>query len=236
MAEVYWDMEWALQQQGFDYAYDKRLYDRLRQGHARPVREHLHAALDYQAKLARFLENHDEPRASAAFDPRVHRAAAVITYFAPGLRFFHQGQFEGRKKRISPHLVRAPKESVDKEIQDFYAALLAILHTPLMKSGAWQSLACRPAWDGNGSWDAFVAHSWRGTVGERMLIAVNYAPHSSQCYIFLPFPEIRNRSVRLADSLGSACYIRDGNELLERGLYLDLQPWSYHVFTLEVTP
>ena len=27
MAEVYWDLEWTLQQQGFDYTYDKRLYD-----------------------------------------------------------------------------------------------------------------------------------------------------------------------------------------------------------------
>jgi hypothetical protein len=36
MAEVYWDLEWTLQQQGFDYAYDKRLYDRLREHHARP--------------------------------------------------------------------------------------------------------------------------------------------------------------------------------------------------------
>ncbi len=41
LAEVYWDLEWTLQQQGFDYTYDKRLYDRLVQGHARPVREHL---------------------------------------------------------------------------------------------------------------------------------------------------------------------------------------------------
>ena len=48
MAEVYWDLEWTLQQQGFDYTYDKRLYDRLRDGHARPVREHFHAGLDYQ--------------------------------------------------------------------------------------------------------------------------------------------------------------------------------------------
>ena len=108
MAEVYWDLEWTLQQQGFDYAYDKRLYDRLREGHARPVREHFHAGLDYQNKLARFLENHDEPRAAATFSPEVHEAAAVITFLSPGLRFFHQGQFEGRRKRISPHLVRAP--------------------------------------------------------------------------------------------------------------------------------
>jgi hypothetical protein len=27
---------------------DKRLYDRLRAGHARPVRQHLHAGLDYR--------------------------------------------------------------------------------------------------------------------------------------------------------------------------------------------
>ncbi|MGA9263591.1 MAG: hypothetical protein WBV95_16555, partial [Desulfobacterales bacterium] len=190
--------------------------------------------LDYQNKLARFLENHDEPRASAAFEPRVHRAAAVITYVIPGLRFFHQGQLEGRKKRISPHLVRAPEESPDKEIEAFYDNLLAILRKPVVKSGEWQWLASQPAWDGNGSWDAFVAHSWRGSDGEWMLIAVNYAPHASQCYITLPFPEIKNRSVRLKDSLSSACYIREGNELLERGLYLDLPPWSYHVFDLKI--
>ncbi|MCJ7825507.1 MAG: alpha-amylase family glycosyl hydrolase [Anaerolineales bacterium] len=235
MAEVYWDLEWTLQQQGFDYTYDKRLYDRLRDGNARPVREHLHAALDYQAKLARFLENHDEPRAAASFDPDIHRAAAVITYSIPGLRFFHQGQFEGRKKRISPHLVRAPLEPVDKEIEAFYEALLAVLRNPIVQNGSWQSLACLPAWDGNGSWDAFVAHSWRGSDGERMLIAVNYAPYPSQCYIPLPFPEIQNRSVQLDDLLCSACYTRDGSELLERGLYLDMDPWSYHIFTLEIT-
>jgi SAM-dependent methyltransferase len=40
--------------------------------------------------------------------------AAVITFLSPGLRFFHQGQFEGRTKRISPHLVRAPAEAVDE--------------------------------------------------------------------------------------------------------------------------
>ena len=111
MAEVYWDLEWTMQQQGFDYAYDKRLYDRLRDGHARPVREHFQAGLDYQDRLARFLENHDEPRAAATFPPEVHEAAAVITFLSPGLRFFHQGQFEGRRKRISPHLVRGPQEA-----------------------------------------------------------------------------------------------------------------------------
>ncbi len=234
MAEVYWDMEWTLQHQGFDFTYDKRIYDRLTEGHARPVREHLQADLEYQAKLARFLENHDESRAATAFDPSVHRAAAVITYFIPGLRFFHQGQFEGRTKRLSPHLVRAPLEPADKEIGAFYDHLLVILGKPVVKNGSWQPLFCRPAWDGNGSWDGFVAHCWQGADGERMLIVVNYAPHTGQCYIDLPFAEIQNHTVELNDLLGSDRYVRVGNELLEQGLYLDLQPWAYHIFSLEV--
>jgi hypothetical protein len=194
----------------------------------------------YQFKLARFLENHDEPRAAATFAPPVHRAAAVITYFIPGLRFFHQGQFEGRLKRISPHLVRAPEETPDPEIGAFYAQLRAILCRSIVKSGQWQALACQPAWDGNGSWDAFVAHAWSEADPkqgqQRMLVAVNYAPHASQCYIKLPFPELRGHSVQLKDLLGAASYVREGSTLVEGGLYLDLQPWTYHVFELEVIP
>ena len=160
MAEVYWDLEWTMLQQGFDYAYDKRLYDRLREGHARPVREHLHAGLDYQSKLARFLENHDEPRAAATFAPGMHEAAAIISFLSPGLRFFHQGQFEGRTKRISPHLVRAPLEPVDEALRSFYDALLKVLRHPAVRDGKWRLLECTPAWDGNWTSDCFIAWSW----------------------------------------------------------------------------
>ena len=128
---------------GFDYAYDKRLYDRLRMGHARPVREHLQAGLDYQNKLARFLENHDEPRAAATFLHGTHEAAAVITFLSPGLRFFHQGQFEGRTKRISPHLVRAPNEPIDEFLQLFYKDLLAVLRSPAVATANGVFLSVR---------------------------------------------------------------------------------------------
>jgi len=99
MAEVYRDLEWTLQQQGFDYTYDKRLYDRLRSGDARSVREHLRADPAYLDKSVHFLENHDEPRAAAVFSPDRHRAAAALAFLSPGLRFFHQGQFSGRTKQ-----------------------------------------------------------------------------------------------------------------------------------------
>jgi hypothetical protein len=232
MAEVYWDREWELQQQGFDYAYDKRLYDRLREHHARPVREHFHAGLDYQDRLARFLENHDEPRAAATFPPGVHEAAAVITFLSPGLRFFHQGQFQGRKKRISPHLVRAPEEPVDAKLGKFYDRLLAVLRQPVVRQGQWQLLECVPAWEGNPTSDCFVACAWQETEGQPLLVAVNYAPNQSQCYVRLPFADLGDCSWRLQDQLGDAAYDRDGNDLKSRGLYLDMRPWQAHVFLL----
>jgi hypothetical protein len=232
MAEVYWDLEWTLQQQGFDYAYDKRLYDRLREGHARPVREHFHAGLDYQNKLARFLENHDEPRAAATFPAGQHEAAAVITFFSPGLRFFHAGQFEGRLKRISPHLGRAPDEPVNASLSQFYTRLLDALRQPAVRQGRWQLLECHPAWEGNGSSDAFIAFTWANEDGQRILVCVNYAAHPSQCYVRLPFPDLSGRSVRLKDMMGPAAFERDGNDLASRGFYLDLLPWGYHVFQL----
>jgi hypothetical protein len=236
MAEVYWDMEWTMQQQGFDYAYDKRLYDRLREGHARPVREHFHAGLDHQNKLARFLENHDEPRAAATFSSEVHEAAAVITFLSPGLRFFHQGQFEGRKKRISPHLVRAPEEPIDMRLKQFYDRLLAVLRNPAMRNGDWQLLECVPAWDGNWTSDCFLAFAWQGPGEERLIVAVNYAPNQSQCYVRQPFTILRNQQWRLEDLFSDARYDRDGNDLESRGLYLDMPPWRYQVFRLEKLP
>ena len=232
MAEVYWDMEWPMQQQGFDYAYDKRLYDRLREGHARPVREHFHAGLDYQNKLARFLENHDEPRAAATFPAGQHEAAAVITFLSPCLRFFHAGQFEGRLKRISPHLGRAPEEPVNSSLSQFYQRLLGALRQPAVRQGRWQLLELVPAWDGNGTSDAFIAFAWENGGGERVMACVNYAGHQSQCYIRLPFAELGGRRWRLRDLLGDTQYERDGNELQSRGLYLDVPPWQHHVFEM----
>lgn len=232
MAEVYWDMEWTLQQQGFDYSYDKRLYDRLRDSHARPVREHLYAGLDYQSKLARFLENHDEPRAAAIFPYEVHQAAAAISFLSGGLRFFHQGQLQGRVKRISPHLVRAPIELVNEDLKQFYDRLLTILRRPTVRDGKWQLLECTPAWDGNWTHDCFVVFGWEGQQGEDLVVAVNFAANQSQCHVRLPFANLGGRKWRLQDQLGEASYDWNGDDLKGRGLFLDSGPWQANAFLL----
>ena len=230
MAEVYWDLEWTLQQQGFDATYDKCLYDRLRHQQAGPVRDHFRAGLDFQDKLARFLENHDEPRAAATFPQEVHEAAAVLTFFSPGLRFFHQGQFEGRRLRLSPHLNRWPVERINARTVAFYQRVLDVLRDPVFRDGDWRLLEATPAWDGNWTHEAFIAFHWSGADAQHRLVTVNYAPHQSQCRVRLPFVQRTEQAIRLRDLLSEASYDRHDQELVDPGLFLDLPAWGYHVF------
>ncbi len=233
MAEVYWDLEWTLQQQGFDYTYDKRLYDRLAGRDAPGVDGHLHADAEFQRKSVRFTENHDEPRAAATFPPGEHQAAAIVTYLVGGLRFFHQGQLDGARVKTSLHLRRWPAEPVDGAIHDFYQALLSCLRRPELHDGRWTLLQRRPAWDGNPTWDRFITFAWEGPGGQRLLVVVNYGPTQGQCYTFLPWPDLPGHAHRLRDLFGSEIYHRDGNDLVQHGLYLDLPAWGFNVF--EVT-
>jgi hypothetical protein len=244
LAEAYWDLEWALQQQGFDYTYDKRLYDRLHARDVEAVRGHLRADLPFQKKSVRFLENHDEPRAAGAFPPAVHRAAAVAAYMVPGMRMFHEGQFEGRRVRVSMHLGRRPPEVPDPALGEFYGRLRECLRRPEVRQGRWQLLNCRPAWADNPTWKHFLAFLWEhgpgpqanaSPEGRRLLVAVNYGPNQGQCYVTLPLLDLRGKKFLLRDLMSSTRYERDGTELANRGLYLDMPDWGYCVFEMAAT-
>jgi glycosidase len=233
LAEVYWDREWQMLQQGFDFAYDKRLYDRLRAGQAGPVRDHLQAGLDYQNRLTRFLENHDEPRAASAFPLPIHLAAAMTTYLTPGMRFFHEGQLEGRRVHVSIHLGRRPPEKPDQVLAEFYRRLLECLKLRELREGQWTMRRCRPGWDGNPSWQDFLAWTWQAPEMLPLLVCINFGPIGGQCYVELPLEELRGRKLVLVDLMGSARYEREGDELFYRGLYLDIPPWNYHLFAIQ---
>ncbi|SDZ10400.1 alpha-amylase family glycosyl hydrolase [Nitrosomonas sp. Nm33] len=145
IAEAYWDMEWALQQQGFDYCYDKRLYDRLEHDSAESVRLHLCADLPYQEKLVHFIENHDEPRAAATFTDQHLRVAAVTFATLPGARLFHEGQFEGRRVRLPVFLRHRCDEMPEQNLQQFYYTLLEILRSKDFREGVmWLPVTGQP--------------------------------------------------------------------------------------------
>jgi hypothetical protein len=232
MAEVYWDLEYQLQQMGFDFAYDKRLYDRLRGKEPMLVQDHLRlASLDYQRRLVRFVENHDEPRAAAAFGPERSRAAATLALTLPGLRLVHEDQMEGRRVRLPVQLGRRPQEAPEAGIESFYRRLLAALGAPVLQEGEWQMLQVEEAWAGNASHTNLVAYLWT-LWGKHRLVVANLAPGASQCFVSLPLPRLASKAWEFRDLLGDASYVRDGDDLLSRGLYLDLPGYGYHLFEI----
>jgi hypothetical protein len=109
-----------------------------------------------------------------------------------------------------------------------------MLRQPVVREGRWQLLECVPAWEGNWTWDCFIAFVWQGPGAERLLAAVNYAPNQSQCYVRLPFADLSSRQWRLQDQLSTTANDRVGNDLQSRGLYLDMQPWQSAVFSLTI--
>jgi len=128
-------------------------------------------------------------------------------------------------------IVRAPVEATDAELQKFYQQLTVLLRDAALRNGDWTLLECLPAWQGNWTWDCFIVCVWQKD-GARRLVAVNYAGNQSQCYVRLPLPDLANRNWRLKDAMSAAVFDREGNELLSRGLYLDLPPWGYQVFAM----
>ncbi|RNC68250.1 MAG: alpha-amylase [Desulfuromonadales bacterium] len=231
MAEAYWDLEWELQQQGFDFCYDKKLYDRLEHGPAENVRLHLFADLPYQERLVRFIENHDEPRAAATFSPEQERVAALLTTTLPGAVLLHEGQFEGRRVRLPVFLGRRPDEPADKDLQAFYLNLLRVIASEGLRKGKWQ-LCDREGWPDNGSYLNLVAWCWTGN-DVRHLIIVNLSEWGSQARVRVPWNEIRGRTWRLVDLLSGETWDRDGDEMAGAGLFIDLEPWCCNLFRLQ---
>ena len=228
IAEAYWDLEWALQQQGFRFCYDKRLYDRLAHEGADEVRAHLGADVGYQERLVRFLENHDEPRAAATFPPDKARAAAVAALTQTGARLVHDGQLEGRKVQLPVFLARRPDEPADEELRAFYGRLLAALDDPVFRTGAWRLAQIR-GWPGDGRWRKLVAWTWDGD--SRRLVVVNLGEQAGVGLVAAPWDDLRGRDWRLVDVTADAEYVRSGDDLRD-GLYVELPPWGWHLFHL----
>jgi len=204
IAEAYWDLEWELQQQGFDFCYDKKLYDRLEHSDAEDIRLHLCADLAYQQKLLRFIENHDEPRAAATFSPEKLRSAAVTMATLPGGRLLHEGQLVGRKIRPPVFLGRRPQEPSNHEWLAFYTTLLQALDNPVFRDGQW-SLCERTGWPDNSSFQDLVAWTWVKN-DDRYLIIVNLSGSTVQARVHLPWRELAGETWRLSDAFSGAAY------------------------------
>lgn len=229
IAEAYWDMEWELQQLGFDYTYDKTLTDRLKSAHAKEIRDHLQAESDYQKKSVRFIENHDEERAAAIFGKEKSKAAAVIISTIQGMRFYHDGQFEGKKIKLPVQLGRAPEEPLINGMKDFYNKLLSITSQEIFKRGKWTLLEPLSSWEGNGTFKNMLAWLWAYHY-EKRVIVVNYSRLLSTCRLKLDLRGYQEEFV-IKDLLNDQTYTRSAEEVFHSGLYIELKPYQSHIFS-----
>ncbi|MCX6234347.1 MAG: alpha-amylase family glycosyl hydrolase [Bacteroidetes bacterium] len=233
IAEVYWDLEWHLQQQGFDFCYDKRLYDRIIHDDADSIRQHLNGDITYQSKLIRFIENHDEPRAAFTLSPMKARTAAVALLTLPGAKLLHEGQFEGRKEKVPVFLTRRPEEPADRELEAFYKTLLNAVNNDTFRNGRWQLCESRE-WHKSNSNLNILAWCWQSDE-ERYVIILNFSNNEAQAYVRIPFEELQGKMWIFYDVLSGEIFEKSGDEMTESGVYVSLNPWEYSFFRIQIS-
>ncbi len=231
IAEAYWGLEQRLRDLGFDYTYDKSLYDLMLHASPRELRQYVRIDEGVQRQCLRFIENHDEPRSASAFGRERSLAAASVMATLPGLHLFHEGQTEGCAVRVPVQLARKAEEHADPEMARFYETLLAFSSEEPMATGTWKQLDVRPAWEGNMSSDSLLAWLWHG--GKRLkLVCVNYSDAAAQGRLRISPEFVSGHPLAFGDALTEEIYIRSLDEVTADGLYVELGPWRVHLLDL----
>lgn len=230
MAEVYWNLEHELQLQGFDYTYDKRIYDRLINHELNEIKTHLGADLSYLESNVRFIENHDEARAMNALGEDRQRAAAALICTLPGATLLHQGQFAGRRVKLPVQIRRQPEEAKHPLLERFYQRLLQEVHAPVYHEGKWLMLEAQPAFKGSHTHHSLIAYTWSYNEAYR-LIVVNLTGEWSRCRLQLEhWAQLAHHDWQLHDVLSDSCTHRKGEDLIKKGLTVEVPPYGAHIF------
>jgi len=233
IAEVYWDLDRRLRELGFDYTYDKILYDRLRYDDANSVRQYvIYGPGDLKNKV-HFIENHDEERAVTVFGKERSLAAAVTSATIPGMRFFHNGQFEGYSKHIPVQMGREPGQPLDPVISGYYDRLLKSCSAPVFSNGFWRPLEVRPVSEDNETNYNLLCWCWNYE-SQLKLVVINYSEFKSWGRIYPPLSLEMKETVVSYDELADATYRSSVSEVCGAGLYIELKPWQSHILDISL--
>ena len=174
----------------------------------------------------RFLENHDELRSQLVFADRLP-AVAVLMGTVPGMHFYHDGQLDGRKRRIPVQLARAAEEPPDERVRGIYQKVLHISNGLSFHEGVWTQLD--PQGTGDESYSNIIAYAWRSGTGS-WLIVVNLSSGTSTARIFFPGEMLGADQLELSDVLNEQSYLRDVAEIEQKGLFVLLERYGAHMF------
>ncbi|WP_424245522.1 hypothetical protein Dip510_000454 [Elusimicrobium posterum] len=227
IAEVYWGLEWDIQEMGFDYTYDKVLYDRLRFSSAESIKSHLNAEHLYQMRSIRFITNHDEEVPLKAFGKEKSLAAAAIISTISGARMYEAQQIYGFDFRM-PIQYSGMHAKGNPEITEYYRKLLNISDNPAFHGGQWTLKETQSVNDSLTN-NNILYWTWVQGV-EQKLVVINYSAEQSVCRIDLS----KNRFSEMKEEF-SGNVEPNPQDLYKNGLYLDLKPYEVKIYTLSLS-
>ena len=229
LAEAYWGTEWHLQQLGFDFIYDKPLYDMILRQEIAATKRHLGANRDFARKLVRFTENHDEMRAATAFGAN-KKAASLLTLTLTGLRLIHEGQLEGLRLKQPLYLARRLEEEPDCDVRAFYERLLRVINDPAITRGDLHEIELK----GEGA-SAVIAFERRCGDEGRIITAVNLSERGEEI-IFSTDAFEQLRSYQGMEIISTELTPSPQFDLWPRGITLRLRPHEGLVLVARWTP
>ena len=227
LAEAYWNTEPRLLDLGFSFAYDKELYDAVRDRKIEGVRARISADEDSQGRFARFLENHDEPRRPTVFGNERLPAVGTLMATLPGMRFYHQGELEGLKVRLPITLRIAAAEVPDAASAFFFRKILDITNEEVFHVGRWNLLEVAP--DSDDTSANLIVYEWRLEKIWKVIV-VNLASCASQGRVKLGDRVSPEQQYIFHDQLNEERYLRSGDELHSIGLFVRLEAGQAHLF------
>ena len=229
LAEAYWGTESRLLDLGFSFAYDKGLYDAVRNMQMPDLHNRLGAPVSYQSHLARFLENHDEDRCASVFGKNRRLSVGTLVGTLPGMRFYHQGELEGSSIRLPITLRISADEPADAASTAFFAKVLRITKDSAFHAGAWSLLPVAPEGDDTAS--NLVVYEWRSEKAWK-IISVNLAGSPSQGRVDFGNRSLAARQYVFYDELNDVRYLRTAEELCSPGLFVRREAFDAHLFNV----
>lgn len=231
LAEVYWGMEWRLQEMGFDYTYDKITYDRLLSYPPAEIYGHLRAEKLYQKRSARFIDNHHEKPSLAVFGKEKAMAAATVFSTVRGMRLYMDSQIMGGNVKAPLQMTEPYQYVADPEVVEFYQKLLKINNHPAFHGGEWSLLHVEKISKDNNSNTNILAWKWSQFRTEK-LVVVNYSPNPSSGIIGYKIKPAGDKT-HIKEELSDRVF-EFSPESLQGGIRLDMAPWQKFIFTMDV--
>lgn len=231
LAEAYWGTQGQLIELGFDFVYDKDLYDSVRDEKIDDIHWRISQPQDQQSHQARFLENHDEPRFAAVFDDDRLTAVATLMGTLPGMRFYQQGEELGIKLRTPIELRQIANQPIDPVRKEFFVKLFAATKDDAFHVGNMSIVSV--ARDNEPTEDNLFAYEWRSDKNWK-LVVVNLSNAPAQGRLHLSGGIDAKTTYNLIDQLHGAKYVREGSEIVQLGLFVRRDAFGAHI--LDITP